>query len=273
MRPWLILGCGYTGTRLAQALIAAGRDVTVTRRGPGTVAEIANQLGVRGLAADLSDAAAVDRAVRPDAIVVCLAPPGDDPASEARALIAGCHRAARIVYVGSTGVYAPGGGAWVDEAWPIAPTTRSGHKRQVVERVLAEATSPHVVLRVAGIHGPGRGLVDRIRAGDYRVVGDGTAHVSRIHVDDLVRSIVDIGDLDVTGPINVADDDPAPIGQVADAISDHFGVPRPRRIDPSAVSPEVSGMLLANRRIDNRRLRGLGIELAVPSWRSLIETP
>ena len=180
--------------------------------------------------------------------------------------------AARLVYVSSTGVYGPGGGAWVDETWPVAPITESGRARATAEAALAGAAVPWVALRAAGIYGPGRGLVDRIRAGAYRVVGDGNSHVSRIHVVDLVAAIVAAAGSPVTGAINVADDDPAPIGEVADAVAARLGLPPPPRVPVAAVPAEVAGMLTADRRITNRRLRDeLGVALRYPSWRDGLE--
>ena len=49
------------------------------------------------------------------------------------------------------------------------------------------------------------------------MIDDGTSHVSRIHVVDLVAAILAPASSPVTGAINVADDDPAPLGEVADA--------------------------------------------------------
>ncbi len=272
--PWIIVGCGYTGTRLARALVGQGADVTITRRERTAASDLAAQLGAIGVRADLADPASLRGILAPDAIVVCLAPPGPDPAGEQRALIAAAADARKLVYVSSTGVYAPGGGAWVDEHWPLAPVTPSGKARVVAEAALAEARIPWISLRVAGIHGPGRGLVDRIRAGTYRIIGDGRAHVSRIHVDDLVAAIVAAGTSTVTGAVNVADDDPSPIGEVADAVAARFGMPAPPRVSPDSVPPEVAGMLTADRKIANRRLReALGVVLRYPSWRSVLDEP
>ncbi|HEX2687676.1 MAG TPA: NAD-dependent epimerase/dehydratase family protein [Kofleriaceae bacterium] len=276
--PWLILGCGYTGTQLARTLVArpelAG-DITITRRDGEVARALGAALGVRGERAELAELARPARAgglkVPPGAIVVCLAPPGEDPAGEIRGLVAATRTAARIVYVSSTGVYGPGHGAWVDEAWPIAPITESGRARAAAEAALAEATVPWVALRAAGIYGPGRGLIDRIRAGTYRVIGDGTSHVGRIHVVDLVAAILAAGTTSITGPVNVADDDPAPIGEVSDAIAARLGLPPPPRVPVAAVSPEVAGMLTADRRIANHRLRHeLGVALRYPSWRDAL---
>lgn len=269
--PWICIGCGYTGTRLARRLIGEGVTVTVTRRDPAAARELGLQLGARGVQVDLGEPATLVGLIPPGAIIVVLAPPGADPAGELRALLAAAPRARRLVYVSSTAVYGPAGGAWVDEAWPLAPATAAGRARVAAEGALAGGAVPAIALRVAGIYGPGRGLVDRIRTGAYRIVGDGRAHVSRIHVDDLVEAIVRAGQGDVTGAVNVADDDPAPIGEVADALAARLGLPPPLRVPASSIEPELAGMLTADRRIANRRMRQeLGVALRYPSWRDLL---
>jgi nucleoside-diphosphate-sugar epimerase len=268
MPPWVIVGAGYTGGALARRLVAEGRDVIATRRTAGTVMFGPRQDGLVGAPTSIPvialDLAAAPTRTFPGATIVCCAPPGPDPAAEITNLVALGGR--RLVYVSSTGVYAAGGGAWVDESWPLAPITASGSARLLAERALPPDT---VILRAAGIHGPGRGLVERIRAGTYRIVGDGRAHVSRIHVDDLVETIVRAAESNATGAFNVADDDPAPIGEVADAVAAHFGLPPPPRVAASSVDAEVAGMLTADRRISNARIKDeLGVVLRYPSWRS-----
>ena len=279
--PWVIVGCGYTGAYLARALVGRGVPVTLTRRDAAAAAELAASLAagagdkgdrapaVRGVVARLGDPASLAGLVPPGAIVCCLAPPGGDPAGEIRNLLDASREAARLIYVSSTGVYAPGGGAWVDESWPIAPATGTGHARALAEAALAGAPVPWIALRAAAIHGPGRKLVDRIRSGTYRVIGDGTGHVSRVHVVDLVSAIVAAGASDARGFVNIADDDPSPMGEVADTLAGQLGLPPPPRVPASSVPPEVAGMLTADRKISNRRLKEeLGVKLRYPSWRS-----
>jgi nucleoside-diphosphate-sugar epimerase len=204
------------------------------------------------------------------AIVVVLAPPGPDPAAEIRALIAAASDAKRIVYVSSTGVYGKGHGQWVDETAPLAPLSATGEARVMAERALDGASVSHVALRVAGIYGPGRGIADRIRLGQYRVVGDGSSHVSRVHVEDLASAVIAAGESDASGAINIADDDPAPIGEVADAIASKLGVAPPVRTPVEAVSAEVAAMLTADRKIANTRMKALGVVLRHPSWRGVL---
>ena len=244
--------------------------MVVTRRDPAAAAACVVAPSMRPAAVDLRVAGSLAAAVGgvADPIVVCLAPPGDDPAAEMAELAS---VPARIVYASSTGVYPPAAGAWVDESWPVAPVTRSGRARVAAEAALCTPAAGAAILRVAGIHGPGRGMADRIRAGTYRVVGDGTGHVSRIHVDDLVTAIIAAGSATASGPINIADDDPAPIGEVADAIAARLGMPPPPRVAASAVDPEIAGMLAADRRIANARMKQvLGVVLRYPSWRDAL---
>jgi nucleoside-diphosphate-sugar epimerase len=275
---WVIIGAGYSGGMLAERLVKSGEDVIVTRREAGAAAAAAQVLippggrlhsgFVRSAAVDLADTATIAGVIPDGAIVVCTAPPGDDPVAEMTRLVAAAHSASRIVYVSSTGVYGPAGGAWVDESTPVEPHTRSGRARAAAEAALG---SHGVALRVAGIYGPGRGLVERIRAGTYRIIGDGTLHVSRVHVVDLVEAIVRAGTTQIAGPINIADDAPDPIGEVADAVAAHFGLPPPPRVPIDSVDEEVAGMLTADRRIANRRMKEqLGVELRYPTWRDAL---
>jgi nucleoside-diphosphate-sugar epimerase len=268
---WVIVGCGYVGNALARRLVDEHHDVIVTRRELFAAVTSARAIGpdVRGIAIDLATPATLVAAIPEQAIVVCLAPPGRDPRGELEALLTASREARRFVYVSSTGVYASAAGEVVDETWPVQPITETGKARVLAESAVANAPISSIVLRVAGIYGPARGLVDRIRAGTYRIIGDGTSHVSRIHVSDLVTAIVRAGTSAVTGAVNIADDDPAPIGQVADTLAARLGRPPPPRVPAESVDREVAGMLTADRRIANRRMKQeLGVVLQYPSWRS-----
>jgi len=276
-RPWLLVGCGYTGTRVAERLVAAGAEVVVARRRADDAAVVAAGLGPRASARaiDLDAPATLAGAIAAGAVIVHLAPPGSPPGAGEEALVraavaAGAHR---LVYVSSTGVYAAGGGAWVDESWPLAPITSTGADRLAAELALTAAAAgvlDAVVLRACGIYGPGRGVAARIRAGSFRIVGERDTAVSRIHVDDLAAAVILAGTAQrVPSPVyNVADRDPAPSRVVGEAIAAALGVPLPPTVAAASVSAEVSGMLTADRKIDARRLeRELGWQPAFPSWR------
>ena len=109
---YLILGCGYTGRRVAAALVAAGETVVITGRAPRPLegARAVSFVAADGWTDTLPSGATVLHSI----------PPQPGGAALARAL--GRH-AARVVYLSSTGVY--GRAAAVDEnttprPWRIA---------------------------------------------------------------------------------------------------------------------------------------------------------
>ena len=53
-----------------------------------------------------------------------------------------------------------------------------------------------------------------------------------------------------------------------DAIAANLGLPPPPRVSADSVAPEIAGMLTADRRIANQRMKQLGITLRYPSWRT-----
>lgn len=278
MSRWLIIGTGYTGARVAARLRDRGEEVVVTRRAAADAAAIAAHLGVTGVALDLATATvdelvAVIGAGRATTVVVT-APPVDAVGGAETRLAEAAARAGarRLVYVSSTGVYGAAGGAWVDEDFALAPLTASGRARLAAEEALAAGAVPCVRLRAAGIHGPGRGVLARLRAATYRIVGPGDTHVSRVHVEDLASAVVLAGDAAAPGPVyNVADDDPSTSNELASAAAAALMLPMPGSVPLAQIDPEIAGMFTADRKIDNGRLkRELGWAPAFPSWRTVL---
>jgi nucleoside-diphosphate-sugar epimerase len=259
-RRWVVIGAGYTGGRVVELLRARGDDVVGTRRrAPVSPTPSGSSPGERGgfdlATASVEEIAAV---VRGAAVVVLTAPPSDDTgAAEARLAEAAAREGvARIVYISSTGVYAAAGGALVDESWPIEPRTASGRARLAAENALAAGAVPCVRLRAAGIYGPDRGVLARLRAGTYRIIGDGTTHVSRVHVEDLAAAVILAGDADAPSPVyNVGDDDPCTSLELATAVCAALGVAMPPIVPLDRVDPEVAGMFTGDRRVDSSKLK------------------
>lgn len=88
----------------------------------------------------------------------------------------------RLAVLGSTSAYDLGDSSeypppWIDETAPIDPT-----KPRVQGEEFLRASSGAMILRVAGIYGPGRNPIDWIRNGR---VGPSRKYVNLIHVEDL----------------------------------------------------------------------------------------
>jgi nucleoside-diphosphate-sugar epimerase len=275
-RSWLVLGCGYTGQRLARRLREGKARVAITSREAAKARELAAAIGgVAGHALDLQTATseALAAAIERQAVVVHSAPPRDDGGEGERRLAQACADAGarRIVYLSSTGVYPHGQGAWVDEDTPVAPTSERGARRLRAETALLERAAElgveAVALRIAAIYGPGRGVAERLRAGTYRIVGAGDAYVSRVHVDDLVSAIVRAGTADhLPRPVyTVADDAPMTSRAYADALAEILDLPAPPSVPADQVDPSVRAMLASDRKVSSRRLREeLGVAFRYP---------
>jgi nucleoside-diphosphate-sugar epimerase len=261
MDSLLILGCGFTGGEVARRAITSGKHVIATTRSPDRAADL-RRMGVVVHVAPGLDHASVAAIVEPGAeVLVAFAPDGHTDAEIAPAL----KGAGRVVYVSTTGVYGSARGR-VDESTPLDPSEPRARDRIAAERVYLDLGA--TVLRAAGIYGPGRGLHRRILAGDFRVPGDGSNVVSRVHVSDLARIVLEVlasppekmrGEIFV-----VADDTPVPQSEAVRWLCDRLGTPVPA----SSPIDQVAQSLRHDRSVDNARIkRALSYRFEFPSYR------
>lgn len=256
----LVIGCGYTGERIAALHAARGEAAAGTTRDPVR----ATRLRARGIEVPSG-------ALPLASIVHYTVPPPDDGLTDSRlaAVFADLRPPDIFVYLGTTGVYGDTGGALVDEAAPLDPRTDRARRRADAERQVRAWCELHgtrfAILRVAGIYGPGRLPLAKLRAGEP--VPADTGPGNRIHVDDLAQAAVAIADSlrapGQSGVWNVSDGNPLPNADFNDLIADLAGLPRPPRVplDSPAISPGLRSFLRESRRIDNRKL------LRVPGFR------
>jgi nucleoside-diphosphate-sugar epimerase len=270
-KPVLILGCGYSGQRVAHRLLNGGARVTATSRHPGRPAMVAlAQAGARILPFDVTNPATFEQlraAVEKETIVLHSLPVVGssgapwDPTPTALEILG--DRASRLVYLSTTGVY--GNKAAVDETTPAAPASGRQKLRLAAEQAVAAGPWPSLILRPAAIYGPGRGVHVRLREGTFKLLGDGSNFISRIHVDDLARIVEAALFSKLTGAYPVADDEPCPSREIVAFCAALLGLPLP----PSARPEELDETRRSDRRVDGRRIRTLlGVELAYPSYRT-----
>lgn len=230
----LIAGCGDVGTEAALQLAAEGHEVFGLRRDPDVLPG-----PIRPVAGDLTRDDGLDE-VPPglDAVVHAATAGGRDEAAYAAVYRDGLARlveratrngeAPGVLFVSSTAVYGDAGGAWVDETTPVAPATATARRIAEAERVLLDAPVDGVVLRLAGIYGPGRTRqIDAIRAGQA-VRPDPPVHGNRIHRDDAARAVVHLLTLDEAAPVYLGvDHAPVERGEVVAWLARELGLPEP----------------------------------------------
>lgn len=256
----LILGMGYTGTRLGRALRGQGWRVTGVRR--------------EGLGADMlafDDRAAVHRAMTDATHILSSVPPesaaGDPVLREYGAAIAAAPARWRG-YLSSTGVYGDTGGAWVDEGAPIGRGRRTARAQADLDwQALRSGTH---IFRLPGIYGPGRSPLDRIREGKAHRIDLPGQVFSRIHVDDIISAIVK--SFGAPGEVyNIADDAPCSQNEVIAHGCALLGVEPPPLlpIEQAGLSPQARAFYTENRRVANGRAgRLLGWRPLYPDYRA-----
>ncbi len=271
----LIVGCGYLGCRLAGRL-PAGRVIGLVRSTASV--ERLEREGIAPLRCDLAHEVSQNLPTEA-ADVWYLAPPprsGVEDVHLRHFLQALDHsgQPRRMVLISTTGVYGDCGGQWVDESRPPAPVADRARRRLDAERQLrhwGEQTGREwVILRVAGIYGPGKLPLKRLREGRPMVAEKDAPWTNRIHADDLVRVCLAAMSRGRSGGIyNVTDGRPGNMADYFNRVADMAGLPRPQVIDLEAAEDSLSaGMrsyLAESRRIDNSRmLRELGVSLRYP---------
>lgn len=282
----LIIGCGYVGERLARQYLAGAEPVQ------GLVCSAAGleRLAAWGIAGIRRDLAGDDLGDIPSdgARVFHLAPPPGRGVEDihTRRLVAAFPRAGqprRVVYVSTTGVYGDCQGAWVDESWPAAPAVDRARRRwdaeQVLRRWSQESGGELVILRVAGIYGPDRLPLERIRQGLPLVRAEESPFSNRIHVDDLVAALQAAMERAPSGSVyNVADGHPSTMTEYFLAVADAAGLPRPPLIPLAEASRQLSEGMLSylaeSRRLSNRKLvEELGLRLRYPTLAEGLRRP
>jgi nucleoside-diphosphate-sugar epimerase len=263
----VILGCGYTGKRVATRFLERGASVVVTARDPAGLQDLA-QRGAQVFVLEADNPSRID--VPRGALVLHSIPVIDTPAGPrdvTAQLIAGfTAEPGRMVYLSTTGVY--GGQRDVDETTRPAPATEREMLRLEAEDAVLRGPWSSLVLRPAAIYGPGRGIHVSMQAGRFQLAGQGDNFVSRIHVEDLAAHVEAALLSELTGAYPVGDELPCTSREIAEFCARLLNIPM-----PPAVSREVlHETRRADRRVDGRAIRAqLGITLRYPTYREGIQ--
>src|SRR5262245_41300480 len=195
----LIFGCGYLGERVACRWRDGGHDVFVVTRSPERAAALERER-YRAIVADVTKPDTL-RSLQVADCVLCAVGfdrQGGQSIHEIYAngvqnvLAALPADAKRFIYISTTGVYGPANGDWVDEVTPTDPRREGGRASLAAEQIIAAHPmgKRSVVLRLAGIYGPGRvPFLKELRAGEP-IAAPATGWLNLIHVEDAATVVV-----------------------------------------------------------------------------------
>ncbi|MCS6896637.1 MAG: hypothetical protein NZM29_01575 [Nitrospira sp.] len=240
-RLLVILGAGYTGRRVYQKASSHNRPVLATSRNPDRLVGFVPP--ERRLQFDLADPTTWNNVPPGSDILWCF--PAEPP-DLVRAFATATNLVSRrLVVLGSTSAYRlsppdkypP---PWIDETAPLEM-----HIPRVQGEEFLRTDCHAVVLRVAGIYGPGRNPLRWISQGR---VGPSRKYVNLIHIEDLVETCLAALERGVPGEAyNVSDGVPRTWKDICRMAKATFG------IDPSRESADQS----AGKRISNGKLLSL----------------
>lgn len=273
MRFVSIVGCGYTGLKLAERWHQRGQRV----RGFATRPESLRRIAAAGIESQPLNLDQPVPLVDFDGhLVYYSAPPAPSGLRDQRLErllehVTGTPR--RLIYLSTTGVYGDAAGGIVDEETPPAPRSERATRRLAAENSLRAWADSHAIswciLRLPAIYGPGRLPLERLRraepAIDQREAGPG----NRIHVDDLVSACVAVGCTErADGRIyNVTDGSDDSLTAYLQRVARIANLRPPPLVSLAearkTLSPAAWSFSSESRRVSNRRmLNELGVALA-----------
>lgn len=279
-RPRLFcFGLGYTALALARGLLAEGWRVAGTTRGEDKGLALA-AMGIETYRFERGTAVPGAGAFAGAGHILSAVPPdrdGDPVIDHYGADLAALAGTVRWVgYLSTTGVYGDRDGGWVDEESALRPSGARGRRRLAAERawlrLWREHGLPVHLFRLAGIYGPGRSVLDTVRAGTAKRIDKPGQVFGRIHVDDLVAGLrASMARPEPGAVTNLCDDLPAAPADVVAYACELLGVAPPplQPFDTGTLSPMARSFYRDNKRVRNDRLKTeLGVALKYPDYRA-----
>ena len=273
----LIFGFGYTAKFMCQNFPKKNWQVFCTTRFVEKIKEI-KSLNATPIFFD--DEKKIKSILNKDSYILSTAPPdeGKDPVIENYGYLfkKNSERIKWAGYLSTTSVYGDKKGGWVTEDTVLEPNLERSISRVAAEKCwlrLGEKLSiKTVVFRLAGIYGPGRSLIDRLRANERVYIVNKPAHLfNRIHVDDIVGAIeMAMSSRSKAKIFNLADDLPATqldVAQFATSLLKKNSL-KTVSLKSEMVSEMARSFYKEAKKVSNKKLKDeLGYKLVFPSFK------
>lgn len=285
----LIVGSGYLGLRVAAAWRNAGEEVVLLTRSAERAREF-TAAGYRGLVADVTDRASLASLPRVESMLYAVGFDRTAGKPMREVYVAGLRNMLdalpatgtlqRWIYISTTGVYGSADGL-VTEASECHPTREGGQVCLDAEQQLREHPlgGKCVILRLAGIYGPGRVPNRQALLEGKPIVAAPESRLNLIHVDDAVRAVLAAENCCQPPELYLVSDGNPPLRREYYAeVAHQLGVEPPRLVEPSSVEVSTGAAHASSRSarahdasakvISNRKmLEALGVTLQFPTYR------
>ena len=205
----LIIGCGYVGLTVAREWVKQGDQVSALTRSKDNARKF-TESGIQPVLGDITQPESLERLPEADTVLYAVGFDRTADKSRREIYVTGLdsvlkvlkQRSQKVIYLSSTSVYGQTAGEWVDETSVCEPERENGQicleAEQLFEQhgflstsVPKSNAATAVILRLAGIYGPGRLLarIEQINAGEP-LAGNPDAWLNLIHLADIVQTIL-----------------------------------------------------------------------------------
>ena len=268
----LIFGHGYTANAFVDYVRSIDWEIFGTTRNPQTADLLINK-GVKPLM--WSDESKIKSVINRSDYILHSIPPTEtgDPVYKrfSKAIISRSTNLSWFGYLSTTSVYGNHDGKWVDENIPVNPSSNRGLLRVKAENNWFSIKDlPLHIFRLAGIYGPNRSPLDKIRSGKAQLISKPGQFFSRIHVEDIVRILKASIEMPNHGSVyNVCDDMPAAPDEVLDYAAKLINYPDLPKVafEEAELSPMAKSFYSENKRVKNERVKSeLKITLKYPNF-------
>jgi nucleoside-diphosphate-sugar epimerase len=256
----LIAGCGYVGQATADLFHSAGWDVEGwIASGKSAAALSAKPYPISQIDISKRDQVA-NHPGQFDAVIHSASTRGGGVDDYQQIYLHGARNlldrfaGIRVMFTSSTSVYAQRDGSWVTEESEVKPARETG-------RILLEAENlvlgrGGIVIRLAGIYGPGRSaLLSKFLAGTGIIDPENERFVNQVHRDDVASAIFRLLTPQAHGTqvFNVVDDQPMLQSDCYRWLAQRLNRPMP----PTAKSTTQQKRGDSNKRVSNAKLHHL----------------
>ena len=269
----LIIGCGYLGQRVAYLWMKQGQRVAALTRDRS---DELRGLGIEPIVGDILDPASLSRLPRASTLLYAVGLDRSSGKSFRDVCLGGLSNVIenvpvpdRFIYISSTSVYGQSNGEDVDEDSLAEPVEENGAIIREAERMLESRVKGAIVLRFAGIYGPGRMIRRAAIEKGEPLLGNADKWLNLIHVEDGARAVLAAEKNGKAGETYlVADGHPARRRDFYTFMAELLAAP-PARFEPLPNGMPSPPHERGNRRVSNRRMtEELGVELKFADYRS-----
>ncbi|KAG6559727.1 hypothetical protein RHABOEDO_000817 [Candidatus Rhabdochlamydia oedothoracis] len=167
-----------------------------------------------------------------------------------------------LLYTSSTSVCEGQQNKWVTEDRVLCPKSENAKILLEAERSYLNCNASTCILRLGGIYGPKRELLDRVKHfSGKKMLSSGEEFTNHIHLEDIIAAIRFCLDHSLTGIYHLVNDDHTPRRELYSHLCQLAGIPSPIWSKDSSKS---------SYKVCNQKIKSMGFIFKHPRFKQMI---